>query len=50
MVNETDIRMFPYILARILHAAISGLVAYFLLPSLISTVYFSVQYRLPCRR
>ncbi|MFY9188470.1 MAG: sporulation integral membrane protein YlbJ [bacterium] len=39
MVNETDIRMFPYILARILHAAISGLVAYFLLPSLISTVY-----------
>jgi len=29
MVNETDIRMFPYILARILHAAISGLVAYF---------------------
>lgn len=37
MVNETDIRMTPYILARAVHAAFSGLMAYILLPSLIST-------------
>lgn len=38
MVNETDIRMIPYILARVLHAALSGLAAYFLLPYLMKTV------------
>ncbi len=31
MVNETDIRIPPYIAARVLHAALSGLVAYFML-------------------
>ncbi|HKM39338.1 MAG TPA: sporulation integral membrane protein YlbJ [bacterium] len=39
MVNDTDIRMWPYIVARILHAAISGLVAYCALPHLINTVF-----------
>ncbi|NMA54793.1 MAG: sporulation integral membrane protein YlbJ [Firmicutes bacterium] len=36
MVNETDIRMLPYVVARVLHALLSGLVAYLIIPSLIN--------------
>ncbi|MDI3522168.1 MAG: hypothetical protein PWP43_350 [Bacillota bacterium] len=32
MVNETDIRLTPYVVARLLHALFSGVVAYFLMP------------------
>ncbi|NLY50194.1 MAG: sporulation integral membrane protein YlbJ [Firmicutes bacterium] len=34
MINETDIRMTPYVAARALHAVFSALAAYFLMPHL----------------